>query len=409
MNPILPRKFFIPDAEAHTMPDGRLYLYGSMDISGSASYCSNEYRVFSTDDPVLERWTDHGVSFRDPGMTLYAPDAIEKDGKYYLYYCGASNFEGVASAEFPTGPFENPRAIPIADGDSIDPAVFADDDGSVYYFWGQFQLKGAKMNADLCTINESTLRHNIVTEEEHGFHEGASVRKRNGIYYLVYTDVSRGKATCLGYATAVHPLGPYTKRGIIIDNINCDPQTWNNHGSIEEYKGNWYVFYHRSSQNGPCCRRVCAEPIYFTEDGLIPEVEMTSQGTTGPVCAYDTIDASIACRLFGGAYIVPVSEGCEVLAHCGRSSWGDGWAEFKYIDFGTGGAAVFHMRASGHGKIITRTRCRAVLAECDVDTDTLTDFTVPVSMAPSGVLPLWLTFSGKDITVDSFCFERGGQ
>ena len=64
MNPLLPRNFFIPDVEAHVMPDGRLYLYGSCDISGKKEYCGTEYRVFSTDDPQLSRWTDHGVSFR---------------------------------------------------------------------------------------------------------------------------------------------------------------------------------------------------------------------------------------------------------------------------------------------------------------------------------------------------------
>ena len=73
------------------MPDGRLYLYGSFDISGSPDYCSHEYHVFSTDDPTLSRWTDHGISFQNtpefpgipwkPGVRLYAPDAIYKDGK----------------------------------------------------------------------------------------------------------------------------------------------------------------------------------------------------------------------------------------------------------------------------------------------------------------------------------------
>ena len=61
MNPLLPRKYFVPDAEARVMPDGRLYVYGSLDISGDRGYCSQEYRVFSTDDPTLANWTDHGV------------------------------------------------------------------------------------------------------------------------------------------------------------------------------------------------------------------------------------------------------------------------------------------------------------------------------------------------------------
>ena len=146
-----------------------------------------------------------------------------------------------------------------------------DDDGEVYYLWGQFNLRGAKLTKDM-QIDESTLETAILTEQEHGFHEGASLRKRNGKYYLVYTDISRGKATCLSYAIADKPLGPYRKGGVIIDNIYCDPSTWNNHGSIEEFCGQWYVFYHRSSQNTIVNRRVCAEPVYFNEDGTINEV-----------------------------------------------------------------------------------------------------------------------------------------
>ena len=105
MNPLLPRWFFMPDAEARVMPDGRLYLYGSQDISGEKYYCSKEYRVFSTDDPKMETWTHHGVSVRNtkdnsdipfsPDVDLYAPDCVYCKGKYYLYVCGANRFEAV--------------------------------------------------------------------------------------------------------------------------------------------------------------------------------------------------------------------------------------------------------------------------------------------------------------------------
>ena len=93
MNPLLPELCCMPDAEAHVMPDGRLYLYGSWDISGTPYYCSDVLHTFSTDDMV--HFTDHGVIFENSdnhrGMSwssnplLYAPDAIHKDGKYYLY------------------------------------------------------------------------------------------------------------------------------------------------------------------------------------------------------------------------------------------------------------------------------------------------------------------------------------
>ena len=113
MNPLLDENCFMPDAEARVMPDGRLYVYGSWDLSGSPEYCSHVMHCFSTDD--MEHWVDHGIIFRNDKelygipwnkeTRLYAPDAIEKNGKYYLYVCGSHKEEGVAVADSPIGPF----------------------------------------------------------------------------------------------------------------------------------------------------------------------------------------------------------------------------------------------------------------------------------------------------------------
>ena len=129
------------------------------------------------------------------------------------------------------------------------------------------------------------------------------MRKRNGVYYYVFADTSRGKPTCLGYATGSSPLGPFTYQGVIIDNALCDPGSWNIHGSIEEVNGQWYVFYHRSSNNSQYLRRACAEPVFFDENGLIREVQMTSQGAGAPFAPGEAIPACAACEVVGGAYI----------------------------------------------------------------------------------------------------------
>ncbi|MBQ5769759.1 MAG: family 43 glycosylhydrolase, partial [Clostridia bacterium] len=149
------------------------------------------------------------------------------------------------------------------------------------------------------TLKKETAVHNLLDEMRHGFHEGASLRKYKNTYILLYTCILRGKATCLAHATSLHPLGPYTYRGIVIDNIGVDPQTWNNHGSIECFNGKWYVFYHRSSQNSCFSRRLCIEPIEISDDGFIKEVLPTSQGTQPPFPAEYELDASHACRLGG--------------------------------------------------------------------------------------------------------------
>ena len=94
------------------------------------------------------------------------------------------------------------------------------------------------------SFDEGAVVHDLVTEEEHYFHEGSSMRKIRDTYYYVYADMERGKPTALGYSTGKSPLGPFTYRGIVIDNDHCDPESWNNHGSIECVNGQWYVFYH---------------------------------------------------------------------------------------------------------------------------------------------------------------------
>ncbi|MBQ1257357.1 MAG: family 43 glycosylhydrolase [Clostridia bacterium] len=339
MNPVLPREHFVPDSEARVMPDGRLYVYGSYDISGRESYCSNIYKVFSTDD--LVHWHDHGTAFSVKDIPwasetslLYAPDCIHRDGKYYLYFCLSDNTEGVAVSDCPYGPFKNPTRIQYASGDGIDPAIFVDDDHKAYYYWGQFSLRAAEMNADMKTLEKETAVHNLLDEMRHGFHEGASLRKYKNTYILLYTCILRGKATCLAHATSLHPLGPYTYRGIVIDNIGVDPQTWNNHGSIECFNGKWYVFYHRSSQNSCFSRRLCIEPIEISDDGFIKEVLPTSQGTQPPFPAEYALDASHACRLGGwgtNPFIGPdkTLHNQEVIQNASEN----GWAVFRYLDF----------------------------------------------------------------------------
>ena len=382
------------------MPDGRLYLYGSWDHPHSDYYCSREAHCFSTDDMI--HFVDHGVIFRNdeefqgmpwnPQSWLYAPDAIHRDGKYYYYVCGNHNEEGVAVADSPIGPFSPAEPIVGADGDSIDPSVFVDDDGQAYYFWGQFTLRGGKLMDDMKTLIPESVKTGIVTEWEHGFHEGASIRKRNGKYYMVYTDISRGKATCMSYAIADYPLGPYKKGGVIVDNIYCDPASWNDHGSIAEFKGQWYVFYHRSSQNRQTCRRVCVEPIYFDENGYIQEVEMTSSGAEYALNPFNGIPARAACRMMGNCFVT-LEDDREVLVKQSGGHWMTDWAEYKYLDFADG-ATTLTVTVKGKGRISFRTDSADILGSVDFDTHEVKEYTATVSTV-AGRRPLWLFLDGE--------------
>ena len=119
--------------------------------------------------------------------------------------------------------------------------------------------------------------------------------------------------------------------GVIIDNFGCDPKVWNNHGSMECFKGQWYVFYHRSTHGSEFSRHVCVEPIFFNEDGSISEIKQTSSGVGGAIPVSLHIPANLACELTGHVRIAgdEASEENLVLSEIQNGDT----ALFRYLDF----------------------------------------------------------------------------
>ncbi len=421
-NPIVPPGMYMADPSAHVWNDGKLYVYGSRDESPDY-YCSHSYDVLSTSD--LIHWTIHRHTFASKGQgdqvpysddLLYAPDAQFRDGTYFLFYCLANrtSTEGVATSTSPVGPFLKGRVIDTKGINQIDPCVFIDDDGQAYYIWGQFSAKMAKLKPNMTEIDLSTIRDGIVTEKEHRFHEGGYMVKRNGIYYFVYAGLSmKDMASCISYATSKSPWGPFKYGGVIIDNDGSDPRNWNNHGSLVEFKGNWYVFYHRATHGSQMMRKACVEPITFNADGSIDQVEMTTQGAGGPLSAVQKIDAERACLLHGNVRIEAFTKDNEELTGI---TDGDR-AAYKYIDFGEGvkrltirvasrtdpGTIEVALDQPWHPNILEK----PLGIPGDGDGKTWTE--LKVSMKPvTGVHAVWLRFAteGKEtFNVDWFRFE----
>ncbi|MBQ7980524.1 MAG: family 43 glycosylhydrolase, partial [Oscillospiraceae bacterium] len=319
-NPYLPLWEYIPDGEPRVFGD-RVYVYGSHDRPASDSFCDKKLKVWSASVDNLNDWVCHGDIFhteddRDhtcdtdwaKGNYLYAPDVVEKDGKYYLYAYIMGAKGCVAVSDKPEGPFKlissYEYTIPdevCCNGWFIDPGVLVDDDGKVYIYCGFEKSFMAQVDeSNMYKIVDGSCIEDInPVEEPVEFFEACSPRKLGDTYYLIY---SPRRGSRLAYATSDKPTGPFEYRGYIVDNGDDYPGG-NDHGSICQINGQWYIFYHRMTNGTIMSRRACVEKIEILPDGSIPTVEMTSLGFEESLLPYRQTPAEIACVLRGGCFV----------------------------------------------------------------------------------------------------------
>lgn len=336
MNPYLPLWEHIPDGEPYIFEDPdnpgkeRVYIYGSHDMLRSM-YCGTDQVVWSASPDSLENWRYDGIIFRSdkdgngnpqaPDV-LFAPDVAVKilpDGtkEYYLYpnnQRGGRNGQ-VAKSKRPDGPFEvinwdktNPD---VTDGIlKFDPAVFVDDDGRVYGYWGFGTSFGAELDPEtMATVKPGTeYIERMIPGFEDGddnvfrFFEASSIRKIDDKYVFIYSRMTKDGEWglpqtnfTLAYAYSDNPLGPWTYGGTIIDgrgrDTDADGKTiytatpnGNTHGSILKIGDQWWVFYHRQTGRDEYSRQAMVAPIEVSvEKGkggkvTISEAEYTSEG-----------------------------------------------------------------------------------------------------------------------------------
>ncbi len=348
-NPILPLWECIPDGEPRQFGD-RVYLYGSHDRYGSAQFCDYKLKAWSAPVDDLTNWTCHGHIFQTrpdsdhetsvpyTDHALYAPDVVEKDGKYYLYTYIADAKGCVSVSDKPEGPFKFLSTYEYAEADAgddgvyNDPGVLVDDDGKVYVYYG---FIGSNMNEldgeSMYKVIPGSLKKHVIDDREEvresrRFFEASSPRKIGDTYYLIY---SARKGCRLAYATSDSPTGPFTYRGYIIDN-GVDYPGGNNHGSLVKAGDQWYVFYHRMTNGSMFSRRACVEKVTILTDGTIPPVEMTSLGFDESLNPYVPTKAELACVLIGGCYITEKDLFTRVITNVSDKCV----IGYKYFDFG---------------------------------------------------------------------------
>ena len=301
-NPII-RDQYTADPTARVF-NGKMYLYPSHDIfppEGQRQdwFCMEDYHVFSSEN--LTDWTDHGVIVtqnkvpwvRQNSYSMWAPDCVERNGKYYFYFPSAPKdgrgfAVGVAIADSPEGPFI-PEPEPIKGINGIDPCVLQASDGNAYIFWGNGRC--AKLKENMKELADDTPKEKVKWGEREfemlGVNclkdlpnrqaEGPFAFEYNGNYYLTYPYV-RENTEVLGYAMSKNPMGPYEYKGLIM--AEQPNGCWTNHHSIVNYKGQWYLFYHHNyfSPKDDKRRSACIEKLYFNADGTIQEVKQTIRG-----------------------------------------------------------------------------------------------------------------------------------
>lgn len=305
---------YTADPSAHVF-DGKIYVYPSHDIPTDipdddlgSQYAMNDYVVLQMDDigaPVTVSPVALAVeNVPWAASQMWAPDAAYKDGTYYFYFPArdpSGMFQiGVATSPSPMGPFK-PEPEAIKGSFSIDPAVFTDEDGESYMYFGgiwggqlqkwatgSFEPNGS--NTDLGQDDQPALCAKVAKltddmkefahpardvvilvdgkpvlagDHEKRFFEASWMFKRGGKYYFTY---STGDTHLLAYAIGDNPYGPFDYTGTIL----LPPQGWTSHHSVVEFKGKWWLFYHDTQLSDKNhLRSVKVTELTFNLDGTI--------------------------------------------------------------------------------------------------------------------------------------------
>ena len=359
-NPFMPLWEHIPDGEPYVFEDPdqpgkyRVYVYGSHDDLIS-EYCGRDQVVWSASVDSLNNWRYDGVILvvdknangepfdsKSTADVLYAPDVTlvtDSTGKktYYLFPNDQTGIRNglIAKSDRPDGPFEvcnwskdDPNQV---DGVlQFDPAVFVDDDGRVYGYWGFERSYAAEFDPEtMATVKPGTqiVEDMISGRNQEGifsFFEASSIRKIKDKYVFIYSRFTKDgefglpiSNYTLAYCYSDNPLGPWTYGGTIIDGrgrekdeqgnvIASATPDGNTHGSICEINGQWYVFYHRQTGTDEYARQAMVAPIEVkVKEGKGGKVEISEGEYTSEGFALDGLNplerhsAGIACWYTG--------------------------------------------------------------------------------------------------------------
>ncbi len=268
--------------------EGKYYIYATIDPWGG-----DELAVFVTEN--LADWQQKHINWptknactspTSNSSNVWAPSVVRaKDGKFYMYVSVGSEI-WAGSSKHPLGPWSNIKKdnSPLIKGDffpgyhMIDAECFIDDDNQAYLYWGSGLnwVNGKcfviKLEPDMHTFDGEPLD---VTPPN--FFEAPYMYKRNGIYYLMYSEGKAIDATYkIRYSIGKTPLGPWTegKNSPIISTSADSTTVGPGHHTVFKVKEQEYILYHKihPQESEYVLRQLCIDSLNFDNYGNIKSI-----------------------------------------------------------------------------------------------------------------------------------------
>jgi len=256
----------------------RVYVYSTNDgdvdltnknVEGNTYSHIKSLNLISSSD--LVNWQDHGSINVAGGAAKWAqyswaPCATYKKingkDKFFLYFANNANGIGVLTSDSPTGPFSDPIGKALITRDTpncnnvtwlFDPAVFVDDDGTGYLYFGGGVPEGAdanpktirvvKLGADMTSLAGTPQ----LIDAPYVF-EDSGINKIGNTYFYSYctnwNNDSFGGAN-IAFMTSNSPMGPFKAQYSCFKNPGEFLGNYgNNHHTIVQFRNKWYIFYH---------------------------------------------------------------------------------------------------------------------------------------------------------------------
>jgi beta-xylosidase len=267
------------------------FIYATIDPWGGEELAVLETKDFKTFTRRHLNWpTKKACTSPTSGDAMvWAPSVVKgKDGKYYMYVSvGSEIWAGVG--ETPLGPWRNAKSdntplVAFTDFPqvhNIDADCFIDEDGQAYLYWGSGfnwvngHCMAVKLNGDMASFNG---RPTEVTPPY--YFEGPHMIKRNGRYYLMFSEGKAIDATYqVGYAVGDSPLGPFTigaNRPVL--STSSDSTTYGpGHHTVFRENEQDYILYHRifPQKEKYVLRQLCIDSLNYDASGNIRKVVPT--------------------------------------------------------------------------------------------------------------------------------------